>query len=236
MTTDTQEPVEEQATDATKYRDIQKEAGTILAQAQDFKITTVEQYTEAGEKLAPMKALRLRINGTFDPIITKANEAHKEALKQKRVHSDPIDQAERIIKRSLLKWEDDEAAKRRVEEIRLQALADKQAKKDQEKEAKALEKAGDHEAAEEVRTDPVAAPTIRLEEPKRAAGLSRTTRWGAEVTDLDKLIAAVAKSEQPNTYLKADMPSLNKQASSLKEKLNIPGVKPVKNPGMNTRV
>ena len=55
------------------------------------------------------KDLRAKIAETFDPIISKAHAAHKEAVGQKKKHDDPLEQAQRIIKGKMIVWAKKEA-------------------------------------------------------------------------------------------------------------------------------
>jgi len=57
---------------------------------------------EAGRNLIRgIRALKQEIESAFDPIITKAHQAHKEALAQKKRYVEPLDNAENLIKQKI---------------------------------------------------------------------------------------------------------------------------------------
>jgi len=63
---------------------IEETALAVPDQAQMLVIVTDADLGVAGELLTGIKRIRKEINGTFDPIIKKAHEAHKEAVSQKK--------------------------------------------------------------------------------------------------------------------------------------------------------
>src|SRR5690348_1541007 len=58
--------------------EVTQQALTWPDRARALKVSTSESYIEAGELLKGIKALRKEVDATFDPIIGKAHEAHKE--------------------------------------------------------------------------------------------------------------------------------------------------------------
>ena len=65
-------------------QELESQALSVPERAKLIKITTAAEYIVAGELLKTVKGLRAEIDATFDPIISKAHDAHKEALAQKR--------------------------------------------------------------------------------------------------------------------------------------------------------
>ena len=59
---------------------LQNQALSIPEQARILTIQTPDQYIAAGELLKSIKLLRAEIDQTFDPIISAAYAAHKEAV------------------------------------------------------------------------------------------------------------------------------------------------------------
>src|SRR5262245_15698153 len=76
--------------------------------AKCLTIETNDQFVEAGELLKTIKGLRAEIDATFDPIISKAHSAHKEALEQKRKVDAPLVQAETILKPRIAHYLDEQ--------------------------------------------------------------------------------------------------------------------------------
>src|SRR3990167_6825246 len=95
-------------------------------QARQLVITTNDQYEEAAAFLLKLKAIRRKIDDAFNPIITKAHEAHKEAVAQRKKAGEPLDLAESIIKPKIVGYIQEQEKKSVQEEARLQAEAKKQ--------------------------------------------------------------------------------------------------------------
>jgi hypothetical protein len=197
-------------------------------QAREIEITDAVTYARAGEALKTIKDLRAQIEDTFGPVVRKAFEAHREAVAQRKKVEAPLIEAENILKPRINRYLEEEERKRRAEEARLQAAAQKQLEDEQLAEAEYYEQAGDTEAAEEVLAETRApAPVMVPASKPRVQGITRRKTWSAQVTDIRALIRAVADGKAPINCLKADMVFLNQQARSMKGTLNWPGVKAV---------
>ena len=92
-----------------------------LKNARAFVVDCSTAYDIAVGCTRDIKGIQKDINDTFDPIILKAHEAHKEALAQKKKHSEPLLQAEAIMKQKLVKWDSDERKRIALETERVQA-------------------------------------------------------------------------------------------------------------------
>ena len=209
-----------------------KDQGTLI-KANDFFLT--------------IKALRKKIADTFDPIISKAHAAHKEALNQKAIVEAPLIVAEKYLNGQVTgyKMEQDriraeEEEKNRQEAIRIEA--ERRQKEEDERLAKAaeLEASGAKEEAEalvneaieekekpiEIYIPPPATPKVELE------GATVKTFWHAEVTDLKMLCKAIANGMAAVNLVEPNMTALNGMARSLKKEMNVPGVKAVSTTSM----
>ncbi len=98
---------------------IEETALAVPDQAQMLVIATDVDLEVAGELLTGIKRLRKEIDGSFNPIIKKALEAHKEALSQKKRVDAPLVRAEGIIKPKIAQYTADQERKRREEEARI---------------------------------------------------------------------------------------------------------------------
>ena len=65
-------------------------------------IANRKEYDYAAGLLLNIKNLQYRISKTFDPIIKKAHETHKESLLQKNSLVKPLQEAEAFIKKTML--------------------------------------------------------------------------------------------------------------------------------------
>lgn len=216
--------------------DVTAKALTWPERAKEIAVATPEAYVQAGQLLLDIKALRKEVDAAFDPIISKAHEAHKEACGQKKKAEAPLAEAEQILKRGLVVWDSEQERIRRDDERRLQEQARVEEEARRAKEAAALESqanaTGDESLraeAEELISAPVATPSISLpSSTPKVAGISYRENWRIDPTvDLKALCAAIGRGEQPTTLVQPNTSALNGLARSLKNQMKVPGVKVV---------
>lgn len=144
-----------------------------------------------------------------------------------------LEDAERVIKKGMIVYQDDLEAKRKAEQERLDKIAEKERKYQEDLAKKRLataEKNADEERVEEVKDEieeiqtATVAPIVDAEKPK-AAGVSTRVVWSGEVTDKMALIKAVAAGTAPATLLDVNSKVLNQMARAMKEHLQYPGIK-----------
>lgn len=221
---------------------VQAEVLPIPDQAKMIVVRDQPSLSKANDFFLTIKALRGKIAATFDPIIKKAHEAHKEALNQKAIIEAPLVTAEKYLNGQVTAYHQEIEKKRREEEeiARQEAVKAEMARREKEIEERinqaiALEEVKAHEEAESIMADtieanqapievyvpPVATPKAELE------GASIKTYWSARITNKMKLIKAVAEGRAPETCLEANMTVLNGLARSLKKEMKIDGVEAV---------
>jgi len=83
-------------------KDLEKDTALVTVEAEVIVIENDEQNLYASEFLKKIKGVMKRIGETFDPIVTKAHSAHKEAIAQKNKHTAPLKKAEVILKTKLV--------------------------------------------------------------------------------------------------------------------------------------
>lgn len=201
-----------------------------LSWPQRARATVVDSpatFERAGELLRDVKALRLEIAEHHAPVIEAAHRAHKAALDAKKKLDEPLDEAEREIKRRMGDYHAEQERIRREEQRRLEAEARAREEERRLEEAAALEAEGRQEEAEQVLEEepamieaPIAAPPT----PK-VAGVSMREKWTAEVVDKAAFVRACADNPAWMPLVLANVPALNQQAASLKGELRIPGVR-----------
>lgn len=202
---------------------ILEQALTWPDRARALAITAHEGYTTAGEFLKDIKALRKEVDAAFDPIITKAHEAHKEAVGQKKRADTPLLEAETILKRGLIAWDTEQETIRRADEQRLQAIALKEEEARRAKEAAALElqanATGDESLraeAEELISAPVQAPVVYVPpSTPKVAGISYREVWKYRVVNEAKI---------PREYLTRDDAKIGGVVRAMKGATAIPGI------------
>jgi len=189
-----------------------------------LKVNDQPTLDKANGFLRGVKSLTAKISETFDPQISKAHELHKSLLIEKKKFTSPLEEAERIIKRTIAAYLDEEDRKRRdaeAERARVEAAARAEA----EKSLKAIEKAeekGDLAKAEAIAQDAAnkmaeridAAPVIP--DAPKAAGLALTVTWRFSIQD---------PTAVPREFLSPDEKKIGLYVKALKSDAKIPGVK-----------
>ena len=214
---------------------LQVEVSQPLAEARVFKIVTAEHYTTAATRLQGIKALMKKVNETFDPIISKAHAAHKEAVSKKKELELPLQQAETAYKTGMIGYQNEQERIRREQQAKLEEEARKEREKLEARAAKAEEK-GKTEKADELRAQAATVPTpiVQIETP-RVAGISTRETHRAVVVDQMALLKAVVEGKVPEGAILANDAFLNAQARLQKSALNYPGVKVVVEQGIASR-
>jgi len=99
----------------------------VVAQANQIVIASDDELEMAASFLTLLATREKEVNATFDPIIAKAHEAHKEALAQKRKFTDPLIEATKTVKGKILTFSNEKERLDRIEQARLQKLAQEKA-------------------------------------------------------------------------------------------------------------
>lgn len=212
---------------------IEESADALTERSQGLTVTDATTYKVAATFLLDIKAYRKQLGETFDPIISKAHAAHREAIAQKKKHEGPAIEAEGIVKGRMLEWQREEQARAQAEARQAEEAARQRAEEEQLAAAEAAEKAGDAAAAEAIISEPpVVAPIVARPAAPKVEGISTRENWSAEVTDITALICAIAEGKAPTTVVTPNMSALNGLARSMKNELSIPGVRAVCSQGM----
>lgn len=113
--------------------DVEAELPVVVSWAIGLKITTAEDFTEAGQRLQQIKGMARRITDFFEPMKQRQDEAKRAILDAEKKLAGPLEQAETMAKHAMLTFQRAEAEKARVEQARLQAIADEEARKIRER-------------------------------------------------------------------------------------------------------
>lgn len=196
--------------------DIESKALAVVDNAKALRIVDDATCQNGADMLTAIKAIREEIDLTFDPVITAAHKAHKEACAAKKKHEAPLIEAEFIIKGCIGTYTAAQEQARRAEEARLAAEAKKQAEERAMAEAAALEKQGDKETAKAIVEEAIAAPppVVQLAAPKMS-GFSTKQTWAFKV---------VAPELVPREYMTVDEKKIRKVVQALGMSAKIPGV------------
>lgn len=221
----------------------------IRAAADRCKIDTDALFHTAGSFLLTIKNVRREIDATFDGPIAAAFAAHKSIVAAKKKHTEPVDEAERIVKGKMADYREKqeaearerqraaEAEARRVQEEQRKAAeaeAKRQAEEARKAEVARLKAEGDKAAAKAAAKAPLVVAPVVLPPPApvvvpyvapvQAAGISFREKWSATVTDFEAMVRAVADGKAPLALLLPNDSMLNRHAAAYKDKSPIPGV------------
>jgi len=203
------------------------QAGThdvpVLAQKCGIVISNQEQYESAAVILKQVKSRYNELDKQRKEITTPLDVAKKAVMELYRKPLDLLDSGEKLIKKAMINFTEEQERKAREEQLRLQRLAEieaeKERKKLQAKIARAeasgkLEKVADLQEQKEAISE-IVVPVITPQVDK-VSGISFSENWKAEVIDFSKLT---------DEFKLANMEMLNKIAKSTKGSYAISGVR-----------
>ncbi len=158
-------------------KQLRLEANDALTNANAKQVTDQVTYDAATEFLKSIKGLAKKINEVFEPMVKKAHEAHKEVLTQKKKYTEPLIEAEKVLKSKVGAYVMEQRRLAQIEQKRLEDEARKRAEAERiKREEEALIMAENttpeladeilEEALEEVEDIPVIATVKNIEQAK----------------------------------------------------------------------
>lgn len=207
-----------------------------LARSTYAVIANADEAMAAAEDLKAIKARQKALEDARTTITKPLLEAQRAVNALFKGPQDMLAEAERIVKRGILTYQDAEDRKRREAEAAAAEAARKEREKLEAQAAKAAA-AGKVEKAEALAATAAAIPeriSIASSAPK-LGGVSSKTTWRAEVTDKAALIAYVAQHPEWLQLVDVNMTALNGLARSQKSALALPGVKVVEEKQLASR-
>src|SRR3990167_5933672 len=109
---------------------------------QTIVVNNQNSYEMASGILRGVKGLIKQVEDSYNPIVSKALSAHREAIAQRDKYLNPLKKIELAVKNRISGYIAGCEQKRRAEEIRLQAEAEEKARKEREKHKDRAEKWG----------------------------------------------------------------------------------------------
>lgn len=201
----------------------------LVNQVSQLKIQTNDDY-EMGCSLLQMIATRKKqVEDVFDPIVSKAYAAHKEAVGQKKKFMDPLLAAEFAVKGKVSQYHTEQERLRREKEDREREALKAENEKKAMEEAAALTAAGEKELADIViqnaieETPVVVVPSTV---PKQE-GISSRKDWDFRITN-EMLI--------PREYLMVNEKAIRAVVKAQKSLTKIPGVEVFSKDTVSVRV
>lgn len=215
---------------------------TVQEQAKAFAITDGRAFSQADSWIVTIKRERKLVFDRLDAIVKPALEAYRQAQRLRDESVQPYDEAERILKGSMLTYsrlEQEQRRQREQEEFRkrqedAKRQAEEESRQMAEQDARTLEAQGEVEMAASVRANPlpiapvVVAPVVlEREVPKGASSIRE--KWAYRNVDELKLLAhalpgvAPAQLQQVMRFFSADAKKLKSYATTMKLLGTIPG-------------
>lgn len=102
---------------------IEKQTADVVQTANNMVVDCQEKYIQCDKFLAIVKGLRKEVDLAFDDNIHDAYQLHKNLVASKKIHSDPLDKAESIVKNKSLSWIKEQQRKQAEEQAKIAAEA-----------------------------------------------------------------------------------------------------------------
>ena len=190
------------------------------AQAKNIVITGDAERDTADETLKFAGSLKKTIEQEFEDVKQYYYNKHREVSAFIKSYTDRVESARTGLKKAILAYDMEQEKKREAERIRLQAIADEQARKERERLEKQAAKVKTPEKREALLAQAEmieSAPVVQVQEPDKPKNSSYIrSEWKHEVINLD---------EVPRQYLIANDKLLSAIATNTKGMTKIPGVK-----------
>ena len=198
---------------------LSSEALTYPAKAKEIKVRDQVSLDAANAFLRGVKGLLAKIAETFDPIVKRAHEAHKQAIEKKKQHEEPLVRAEIIIKAEICRY--------LMEQVRIHREAEEKAKREADAKEKArlqkmqdaidAENAGKPEEAEKHFEEAIAIeppkPIIPPAVKAQGTSLRKDLKW-----------RVVDSAAIPRQFLMVDRALIEAVFKLQREKMSIPGI------------
>lgn len=202
---------------------LELEGVAAVAYAKNLKVTTSEEYGVASQLLVENKRMAKSVKEYWSEPKTQAKSAHQAVVNKEKAMLEPLLEAERIIKTSMLSYQRavDEAKRRAEAEARERQRAEAERLMQQ---AIAEEKAGNEaEAAISMAmaemTEDLKPIPAWIDSPK-ASGISTRKSWKARIVN-NAVVPIIANGVEIRPI---DMSALDNLARVSKGTITIPGV------------
>jgi hypothetical protein len=217
----------------SREQEFENEGLALISRVNAIVIADAEGYSEAAELLKALKSSQHAITEFFAEMKAAAHRSWKAVCSKEAGLLEHREQAESIVKRKLATYQAEQERKRLLEESRLRDEARKREEDRIQAEALEAEEDGDHAAAEEIISQPIAPPPVRTEPAvQKIAGISFRETWQFEITNLASLIAHCAAHLDDRNLLTPNMTAIRSLVTSRKDLCKIPGIRVWKETGV----
>lgn len=186
-------------------KELESKALTLKDQATAMVVKDVASYASAGELGKNIKELRAKIVDYFQPLKEAAHKAHKAITTKEAEELKPVDEAINILRKTMNDFNEEQKRLERLEQARLQKIADDAAAAEREKllkQAIKAEEKGQSEKAEEkleqaelVYSAPVTvAPTVQKTIATSAGNITQANDVKVSVLNLNLFLSELLKN------------------------------------------
>jgi len=220
---------------------LDREISPKVASANALQIKSSQDSLGAQEVLKEIKTVAKRVYEKFHAPVESAHAAWKAAKDLENFFMGPFEEAEAIIKRKVVTFQQEIERVQREEANRIEAkrLQEERVRKEElERQAKAAEAKGNAEKAKALRDNAEAyvAPVTFVPPPTaQASGTAFKKTWKAEVTDLPALLKSISEGRAPLGIVSINEGALNAYAKAVKGTMPVPGLKFFEESGMAVR-
>ena len=185
-------------------KELETKVVTMKDQVDAIIVGTAQSYALAGEMGKGLKDLRAKIVDYFKPLKEAAHAAHKAVTTKEGEELKPLDDAITILRNKMNVFNAEQQRLERIEQARLQKIADEAAEAERQRLLKAAIKAEEKgkdekaeallEQAEMVYTAPVTvAPMVAKTVQTSAGNITQAVDVNITVTDLKAFVAELIK-------------------------------------------
>ena len=208
-----------------KEEEIQQEVSLVEIQAKEMVISTDSDYERAAEFGRQIKTQAKVVTDFFKPMKDSADQAHTAVCDREKTMLKPLQEAEKILKKSMTAYFQEKERKRKELEMKMQREAEAERERMLNK-AAALEAEGRTEEAEDVLmdaqlTESVATQATVIMDIPRAKGVSSGKDWEIEAIDHEKVPVNFSGVE----IRPVDEKAIMRLIRASKGKIQIPGIK-----------
>jgi hypothetical protein len=217
---------------------LERQVETLADEARALAIVDQQSLDLAGERLNGVADLRRKIQAHHAPMKKSTYDAWQVAIKTEKVLLDPVEEAEKIYKKKIGTYTQEQ--ERLLAELRARAEAEARriAEEEREREIEQAEAEGaDLDEITAMASAPLSvAPPVVEPSFRQAKGISTAANWKGEVTNLLALVKAVAdgKLNLSVNLLQVNEKALNQLARYTRGSLVVPGVRFYDDRGVRT--
>lgn len=219
----------------TAGKSLGNEASALEQRANFVVVQDEVGYEIAGNLLRDIKGWQKKIKDYWEPLRVSAKQSYDNVLARKKEMLDPVENAEKILKRKMGSYTMEQERKAREQAEMQRRLAQEEAER-KLAEALEMEKAGNSFGAEYAMAeaevyDQVAATTSANVKQPKMQGVSTQKTWRIEILDESKIPVAVNGA----VLRPVDKAAVLRMVKASKGQISIPGVKIIEDVAVSAR-